>query len=91
MEGLNLEKIERQIEELAKHSIDWRFLFAVLVPVSVTVGGSLISIAIQVNTMSERLSSLNQAMQTANTSNRHELDMVYKRLEQLERPKNAKE
>lgn len=92
VESTHIEYMEKKIDELAKHSIDWRFFFVALVPVAVTVGGSLISIAIQVNTMSERVNNLNLTIQTYSTTNRRDLDMIHQRLDHLEnRGKNATE
>ena len=85
VDEVHLENLQAQVKDLAKQSIDWRFLVSVLIPVSLTIGGSLISIAIQVNTMSERMNSLNQSLNVATNTNRRELDMIYSRLCEIEK------
>lgn len=84
MDNEHIQKIETEISELRKHSIDWRFITTAFVPVFLVVGGSLISIAIQVNMMSERLNSLNSLVANFNTINARELDKLSTRLDRLE-------
>ena len=85
VDGVHLEYLQNQVTELAKHSIDWRFMVMAIVPISITIGGSLISIAIQVNTTGERINNLNSNLVQTNTNNRRELDLIYQRLDYLER------
>ena len=85
VENLRLERLERQIDELAKHSVDWRFVIATLVPVCLAMGGGLINLAISVNTLGERINSMNQSMQVSNSYTKESFDIIYKRLDNLER------
>jgi hypothetical protein len=84
----HIDRIEQQITELSKHSIDWRFLTATFIPVGVIVCGSLINMAIQVSTITEKLNALSSNLNSNLAVQGRELEKLANRIDKLEQKIN---